>query len=81
MRIPISRLVLKDNVTAGASLYVLAGLILTYRNTTDDAPPVEVRDLGNGFWRVLDGRHRYLASVIAGRPDLLAEPEAATPKT
>jgi hypothetical protein len=52
-----------------------------YRSTSDDAPPVEVCDLGNGFWRVLDGRHRYLASVIAGRPDLLAELEAATPKT
>jgi hypothetical protein len=52
-----------------------------YRSTTDGAPPVEVRDLGNGYWLVLDGRHRYLASVIAGRPDLLAELEAATPQT
>jgi hypothetical protein len=81
VRVPISRLVLKDNIPAGASVYVLASLVLLYRHTTDDAPPVEVRDLGNGFWRVLDGRHRFLASVIAGRPDLLAEPEAATPKT
>jgi uncharacterized ParB-like nuclease family protein len=52
-----------------------------YRSTSGDAPPVEVRDLGNGYWRVLDGRHRYLASVIAGRPDLLATVEAATPST
>lgn len=43
----------------------LSGSVLLYRNTTDDAPPVEVRDLTNSFWRVLDGRHRYLASVIA----------------
>lgn len=73
MRIPISRLLLKDNIPAGASVYVLASLILLYRHTTDDAPPAEVRDLGNGYWRVLDGRHRFLASVIAGRPDILAE--------
>jgi hypothetical protein len=81
VRVPISRLVLKDNIPAGASVYVLASLVLLYRHTTDDAPPVEVCDLGNGYWRVLDGRHRYLASVIAGRPDLLAELEAATPQT
>jgi hypothetical protein len=61
--------------------WVLFSLAHMYRSTSDDAPPVEVRDLGNGYWRVLDGRHRYLASVIAGRPDLLATVEAATPST
>lgn len=76
---PISRLVLKDNVPAGASVWVLASLVLLYRNSTDDAPPAEVRYLTSGYWLVLDGRHRYLASVIAGRPDLLCEPEAARP--
>jgi hypothetical protein len=81
VRVPISRLVLKDNIPAGASVYVLASLVLLYRHTSDDAPPAAVRDLGNGYWRVLDGRHRFLASVIAGRPDLLATVEAATPST
>jgi hypothetical protein len=81
VRVPLDRLLLKPNIPAGASVYVLASLVLLYRHTTDDAPPVEVRDLGGGLWRILDGRHRYLASVIAGRPDLLAEPEAAPPKT
>lgn len=81
MRIPLDRLLLKPNIPAGASIYVLGGLVLLYRNTTDDAPPAEVRDLGNGYWRVLDGRHRFLASVIAGRGDLLVAVEAATPQT
>jgi hypothetical protein len=81
VRIPLDRLLLKPNIPAGASAYVLASLVLLYRNTTDDAPPVEVRDLGNGYWLVLDGRHRFLASVIAGRSDILAEPEAAHPRT
>jgi hypothetical protein len=67
VRVPISRLVLKDNVSAGCSLWVLMSLAHMYRSTTDDAPPAEVRDLGNGYWRVLDGRHRYLASVIPRR--------------
>jgi hypothetical protein len=61
--------------------WVLFSLARMYRSTSDDAPPAAVRDLGNGYWRVLDGRHRFLASVIAGRPDLLATVEAATPST
>lgn len=77
MRIPLSQLVLKDNVPAGANILVIASLVLMYRSSTEDAPPVEVRDLGNGFWRVLDGRHRFMSSVIAGRHDLLCELEAA----
>lgn len=73
MRIPLSCLVLKDNVPAGANILVIASLVLMYRSSSEDAPPAEVRDLGNGFWRVMDGRHRFMASVIAGRPDLLCE--------
>jgi hypothetical protein len=79
VRVPISRLVLKDNVPAGANLLIIASLAYMYRSTTDDAPPAEVRYLTSGYWLVLDGRHRYLASVIAGRPDLLCEAEAAPP--
>lgn len=81
MRIPISRLVLKDNIPAGANLLVIASLALMYRSSSEDAEPAEVRDLGNGYWRVLDGRHRFLASVIAGRPDLLCEIESGNAVT
>lgn len=77
MRLPLSCLVLKDNVPAGANILVIASLVLMYRSSTEDAPPVEVRDLGNGFWRVLDGRHRFMSSVIAGRHDILCELEGA----
>jgi hypothetical protein len=48
VRVPLDRLLLKPNIPAGASVYVLASLVLLYRHTTDDAPPAEVRDLGNG---------------------------------
>jgi hypothetical protein len=81
VRVPLDRLLLKPNIPAGANILVVASLAHMYRSPTDDAPPVEVCDLGNGYWLVLDGRHRFLASVIAGRPDLLAELEAATPQT
>lgn len=73
MRIPLDRLLLKPNIPAGMNILVVCSLALMYRSSSDDAPPVEIRDLGDGYWRVLDGRHRFLASVIAGRPDILAE--------
>jgi hypothetical protein len=75
MRLPLSVLLLKDNVSVGASPFVLLSLAHMYRTTTHDADPIEVRDLGGGYWRILDGRHRFIASVVAGRHDILAEVE------
>lgn len=71
MRIPLDRLLLKPNIPAGISLWVLLSLAQMYRSTDGDAPPITVRAEGDHY-RVLDGRHRYLASVIAGRMDVLA---------
>jgi ParB-like chromosome segregation protein Spo0J len=40
--------------------------------TTDDQDPIEVEALPDGSFRLTDGRHRALACLIAGRPDVLA---------
>lgn len=33
---------------------------------------IHVQPLGHGYYGILDGHHRYLASVAAGRLDVLA---------
>jgi hypothetical protein len=72
MRIPVDRLLLKPAVTVGMSPWVLHSLAHRYRTTTEDADPITVTALDGGLYRIEDGRHRYFASVIAGRPDVLA---------
>lgn len=71
MRVPLDRLLLLPNIPAGANYLVVASLALTYRSSSEDAPPALIRETGDGLYRILDGRHRFLASVIAGRSDLL----------
>lgn len=73
-RIPIERLRLLPNIPAGMCPYTLLGLVPKLRKTDQDHDPILVRGDGDG-WRILDGRHRFVASVIAGRPDILAEQE------
>lgn len=74
IRIPIERLHLKPNVPAGADICVVGGLVPLLRKTDQDHDPILVREHGDG-WQILDGRHRFMASVIAGRTDILAEIE------
>jgi hypothetical protein len=53
---------------------VVMSLVYMYRSTTEDAPPITVQREGKHY-RILDGRHRYIASVIAGRRRVLANVE------
>jgi hypothetical protein len=53
---------------------VVMSLTYMYRSTTEDAPPITVKREGKHY-RILDGRHRYIASVIAGRRRVLANVE------
>lgn len=68
-RIPVSSLLMLDNIPAGMNPLVLMSLAYMFRSTTQDAAPILVRPEGD-LYRVLDGRHRAVASVIAGRPDV-----------
>jgi hypothetical protein len=63
------------NVTAGLNPLVVMSLAYLYRSTTCDTDPILVRREGRGRYRICDGRHRFVASLIAGRGDVLAELE------
>ena len=73
-RIPLELLRLKPPVTAGLNPYNLLGMVPLLRNTTLDHDPIlvdaECRSCGS--FRVQDGRHRFVASVMAGRHDIMA---------
>lgn len=73
-RIPLERLHLKPNIPAGMDVCVLLGLVPLLRKTAQDHDPILVKEDAGG-WEIQDGRHRFFASVIAGRPDILAEQE------
>lgn len=73
-RVPVEDLRLKPNIPAGMDLAVVAAMIPRLRKTAQDWEPIVVQREADGF-RVLDGRHRFFAAVIAGRPDVLAVEE------
>jgi hypothetical protein len=74
-RVRIEDLRFGPNVTAGMNVYVLMGLVPLLKSSTEDHEPITVRPLLDGSFRLIDGRHRVVASIVAGRPDVLAELE------
>lgn len=73
-RVPVDQLRLKPNIPAGMDPCVLLGLVPKMRKTAEDHIPIVVRRAGD-LWQIMDGRHRFMAAVIAGRPDVLAVEE------
>jgi hypothetical protein len=73
-RVPITALRFKDVITAGLDPYTLMSLVPRLRKTSQDHKPVLVSQPcpACGSRIALDGRHRWIASVIAGRHDVLA---------
>lgn len=72
----IEEMRLRPNIPAGMNPFVLMGLVTLLRSTDQDHDPVLVRRHKDGkSWLLLDGRHRFLASIIAGRCDVLAVEE------
>lgn len=71
-RLRIEDCCLKPNIPAGMDPCVALGLVPLMRKTAEDANPIKVRPCGN-HWKIMDGRHRFFAAVIAGRADVLAE--------
>lgn len=74
-KVPIANLMFKVPVTAGMNPYVLLGMVPLLRNTTQDHEPILVSWLWSDVYRIEDGRHRTIASIIAGRWYVLAELE------
>jgi hypothetical protein len=71
-RVRIEDLLLPPNLPAGMDVLTLLSLAAMLRKTTEDPEPVLVRR-EHSHWRISDGRHRAIAALIAGRPDVLAQ--------
>ena len=72
--VPIDTLLFKEPVSCGASPFVIMALAQFYRTTNEHTVPITIRAEGNR-WRILDGRHRVIASIIAGRKTVFASEE------
>jgi hypothetical protein len=76
MKIPVDCLVLKPNIPAGMDWSVIGHFVMIFRKTAQPCdPPIIVKPVGDNLWRVMDGRHRFFAAVIAGRSEIEAEVE------
>ena len=73
--VPLHLIVLPPNLPAGLSPWVLFTIAHSRRNAGQQVlEPIAVRRHPDwpGGWQVVDGRHRYCASVMAGCSDVLA---------
>lgn len=74
-RVWLDRIHVKGAVPAGMNPYTVMGLVPLYRNTAQDHDEPVLVDHPCptcGVRRLQDGRHRFVASVMAGRADILA---------
>lgn len=76
LRIPVERLLFKPNAPCGMNVLVLMSLTYMLRSNVADPEPIIVRPEGDHF-RIMDGRHRAMGAIVAGRPDVLATVEEA----
>lgn len=67
---PIASILFPTPVSAGMNPYILMSLAYMYRATNEHAKPVELTVEG-GYYRLKDGRHRVVASMMAGRKTIL----------
>ncbi len=77
-RVRLERLRVKPNIPAGMDPCVLLGMVPPLRGSHFDHDPILVRwDPATYIYTILDGRHRFVAALIAGRSDILAMEENA----
>lgn len=70
--IELDRLLFPEPVTAGMNPFVLMSLAYLYRSGNEHVEPIEVTREGR-YYRIREGRHRAVASMMAGRKVVLAE--------
>lgn len=73
-RIRLDRILMPRPVAAGMNYLVIASLAYRLRSTTEDVEPVTLARAGKHY-RIIDGRHRFVAHHIAGRQRILAKVE------
>lgn len=73
LQLRLDRLTFPTPVSAGMNPFVLFSLAYAYRSGNEDVEPILVRPSElYGFYSITDGRHRAVASMIAGRKTVLA---------
>jgi hypothetical protein len=72
-RVRLENLLIGKNVPAGMNGYVVMGKVPHLRGTTEDEEPILVKHVSGDVFRISDGRHRFVASIIAGRSDILCK--------
>lgn len=73
-KIRLDKCLILPNIPAGMNPLVVMSLVYFYKSGGEHTTPIRVRKEGKHY-RILDGRHRWMASVIAGRRRVLAEIE------
>lgn len=70
----LDQLLVLRNVTAGLDWAVIGLHVARLRKTNLPVdPPIRVYpESDSGFYRIADGRHRFVASLISGRDTVLA---------
>jgi hypothetical protein len=74
VEIRLDQLLVLRNVTAGLDWAVIGLHVVKLRKTNLPVdPPIRVYPEGDtGFFRIADGRHRFVASLVSGRDTVLA---------
>lgn len=76
-RIPLHHCRLQPNIPAGLNYLRVGAIADRIRNGGLDIEPVLVRYRGPRDWLILDGRHRWMASWVAGVRDIAAIKEVS----
>jgi len=71
-RIDLDRLLFVRPVSAGMDLAVIGHWAMILRKGADPCdPPIEIEPIpGTDFYRVVDGRHRVVGAIVAGRTSI-----------
>jgi hypothetical protein len=77
MQARLDQLLMCEPVVAGMNVLVLFSLAHYYRSTNEHTTPIVIAPVTAGIYRIVDGRHRALASLIAGRKTVEARIENA----
>lgn len=73
MNISLDTILLPPNMPAGMDWAVIGLWVVKFRKTPQPCdPPIKVVKEGD-YWRLRDGRHRFIASLVAGRTHIEAE--------
>ena len=72
-RVRVDRILFPDPVPAGMNSVVALVFGHRYRTTTEENEPIEIRPVdGTRFYRIADGRHRFVGCLLAGRRHVVA---------